>query len=53
MKIGKYLTEKVIDMTGKKCKSCKKGVYKETSIHDDMDGVLHCSKCGEQIKRYQ
>ncbi len=46
--------KKVTDMTGKKCKNkgCK-GNYKETSQMDDMDGVLHCSKCGEKIQRYQ
>ena len=50
MKFKDYINEE--DMTGKKCKKCKKGKYKETSIHDDMDGVLHCSKCGDKIKRY-
>lgn len=44
---------KTIDMTGEKCNSCGKGKYKETSMHDDMDGVLHCSNCGDQVKRYK
>ncbi|HUS49764.1 MAG TPA: hypothetical protein VMZ91_06340 [Candidatus Paceibacterota bacterium] len=51
-KLDEYLIEKVTDMTGKKCQSCGKGKYKETSMHDDMDGVLHCDKCGAEIKRY-
>ena len=41
-----------MDMTGKKCKKCKKGKYTETSIHDDIDGVLHCDKCGHEVKRH-
>jgi len=42
-----------VDMTGKKCTTCKKGTYQETSQMDDMDGVLHCTNCGKKIKRYQ
>lgn len=41
-----------IDMTGKVCKNCHKGRYQETSQHDDMDGVLHCPKCGDGTKRW-
>jgi hypothetical protein len=41
-----------IDMDGKRCKSCEKGHYKETSLWDDWDGKLHCSKCGHETKRY-
>ena len=41
-----------IDMMGKKCKKCKKGKYKETSQMDDLKGVLHCDKCGDEIERY-
>ena len=40
------------DMTGKKC-PCKKGSYRETGFHDDMDGVLHCTGCGKEVKRWQ
>lgn len=40
------------DLTGKKCKECGKGTYQETGFHDDMDGVLHCNKCGSEIKRH-
>jgi len=41
------------DMTGKRCSKCGKGKYKETSYHDDMDGVLHCTKCGQEVPRWQ
>ena len=51
MKFKDYLTEK--DMMDKKCKKCGKGKYKETSQMDDMDGVLHCDKCGHEVKRHQ
>jgi hypothetical protein len=36
----------------KKCKKCNEGYYIETSILDDIGGVLHCSKCGHQIDTY-
>ena len=42
-----------VDMKGKKCTSCKKGTYQETSQMDDMDGVVHCTKCGKGVKRHQ
>jgi len=41
------------DFAGVKCQNCKKGTYQETSIHDDWDGVLHCTKCGQQVERHQ
>lgn len=41
------------DMTGQTCEKCKKGKYQETSIHDDMDGVLHCTKCGTKVDRWR
>jgi hypothetical protein len=44
---------KQVDMTGKPCTACKKGTYEETDQHDDMDGVLHCTKCRKQVKRHQ
>jgi len=46
-------TKKTVDMTDKKCTSCKKGTYQETSQHDDMDGVLHCTNCNKSVKRHQ
>jgi predicted SAM-dependent methyltransferase len=31
------------------------GRYHETSIHDDWEGVLHCTnkKCNHEVKRYK
>ena len=56
-KVDKYLKKKYnkeeVDMKGKKCTACKKGTYQETDQHDDMDGVLHCTKCNKQVKRHQ
>ena len=46
-------TSKQVDMKGKKCTTCKKGTYEETSQHDDMDGVLHCTKCQKEVKRHR
>ena len=53
MKNG-ILQEKIVDMTGQNCvvPVCK-GRYQEQSIHDDMDGVLHCTKCRTRVERYQ
>jgi hypothetical protein len=51
-KLDEYLIEKITDMTGKKCQSCGKGKYRETGPQDDMLGVLHCDKCGAEIKRH-
>jgi hypothetical protein len=58
MYAGKYnanesvVTESKVDMKGKQCKKCKKGIYKETGPMDDMQGVLHCDKCNHMISRY-
>ena len=41
-----------VDLKGKTCKKCKKGKYSETSVHDNMYGVLHCEKCGHETKRH-
>jgi hypothetical protein len=37
------------------CTECELGRYHETSIHDDWDGVLHCTnkKCNHEVKRYK
>ena len=42
------------DRAGTTCQQpyCK-GTYIETSIHDDIDGIQHCSKCNHAIKRYK
>jgi hypothetical protein len=43
------------DRNGQTCTTCGTGYYAETSIHDDWDGVLHCSnkKCNHEVKRYK
>ena len=41
------------DNTGVSCKNCGKGTYKEMSIFDDMNGVLHCDICGHSIIRWE
>jgi len=39
-------------MMSHKCLKCGRGNYKETSIHDDWDGILHCDTCGEAEYRH-
>jgi len=43
------------DRKGQICTECGVGDYQETSIHDDWDGVLHCTnkKCNHEVKRYK
>lgn len=41
------------DMTGKTCTKCHKGKYQETTQHDDMDGILHCTNCNSTIRRWK
>ena len=41
------------DMKDRTCLSCRLGEYVETSMDDDMRGVLHCSWCDDEIKRHQ
>lgn len=43
------------DRRDQPCTKCGVGVYAETSIHDDWDGVLHCTnkKCNHEVKRYK
>ena len=42
----------MIDKKDSICSICGKGTNIETSIYDDMDGVLHCSHCNNKINRY-
>jgi hypothetical protein len=37
------------------CTKCGVGRYHETSIHDDWDGVLHCTNraCNHEVGRYK
>jgi len=44
--------EEIIDFTDETCMECGQGTYVETSIFDDMDGVLHCSDCNHKVERY-
>lgn len=46
------MAAKKADLMGASCKSCGTGKYKETSQMDDMDGVLHCTSCGEKVDRH-
>lgn len=53
-KVLEYIGDRVemIDMIGRVCKNCFQGTYRETSIQDDLDGVLHCNECGYKTDRY-
>lgn len=39
------------DLSGIQCRNCHEGNYKETSITDDWDGLLHCDHCGYGVNR--
>ena len=43
------------DRDGQTCTKCGVGYYTETSIHDDWDGLLHCTNknCNHEVKRYK
>jgi hypothetical protein len=43
------------DRKGQICTKCGVGNYQETSIHDDWDGVLHCTnkECNHEVKKYK
>jgi hypothetical protein len=43
------------DRDGQTCTKCGAGHYTETSIHDDWDGLLHCTNknCNHEVKRYK
>lgn len=43
---------KSVDLMGEKCAKCGQGFYTETSIHDDWEGLLHCSSCGHEVSRH-
>lgn len=44
---------KSIDMLGKKCGCCGNGTYRETSLYDDWEGMVTCTKCGDRVKRHR
>lgn len=39
-------------MTGIKCPHCGEGRFKETTMWDEMEGVLHCDSCGKVTVKY-
>ena len=41
------------DMRGEVCEWCGKDKYKETSLQDDVDGLLHCPVCKCTVKRWR
>ncbi len=43
---------KIISMENKACKNNCNGVYKEETIIDALYGDLHCTICGDKIKKY-
>ena len=45
---------KTVDVKGKPCVEARcKGTYQEAGIQDDMHGNLHCTACGQRVKRHQ
>ena len=40
------------DYLNRVCEVCKEGVYQETSISDDWDGIVHCNICNHEVDRY-
>ena len=49
---GKRGITEDVDLKDEVCKVCGEGTYVETSIFDDMDGLLHCSVCDAPTDRY-
>ena len=41
------------DLKGTHCTQCNLGEYQETTIYDDWQGNLHCTKCNHKTKRYE
>jgi len=37
------------DNEGRRCTHCKNGVYRERSIHDDIDGTRTCTYCYHSV----
>lgn len=42
----------MIDLNNTPCFNCEDGYYMETSVMDDINGILHCCNCNQQIERY-
>lgn len=43
--------EELFDMNSRNC-SCGKGYFKEMYLQDDWRGVLHCTMCNKETKRF-
>jgi hypothetical protein len=41
-----------MDRLNDTCLKCGEGTYAESSIHDDMDGLLHCTVCNQEVGRH-
>lgn len=44
--------EQITDMMGTPCPECNKGLFEETMVTDERNGVLHCDKCNFEVFRY-
>jgi DNA-directed RNA polymerase subunit RPC12/RpoP len=42
----------IIDWLNRVCTVCSLGTYQETSIMDDIDGVVRCQYCQHKRARY-
>lgn len=40
------------DLLGMPCPECEKGLFDETTVDDERNGVLHCDKCNFETKRF-
>ena len=45
--------KKIIDLKNNICIDCFSGTYQETSVQDDVGGVLHCDSCYRKVNRYE
>ena len=43
----------IVDMTGKPCINGCGGVYRDSTIIEDLEDVIHCIVCHDRIKRFQ
>ena len=49
---GKKGRGKKKDRLNDVCTNCYKGIYRETSVKDSENGVLHCTACSHTVTRY-
>ncbi len=52
-RLADWLALTLTDHLRKTCQECGIGQYREASIMDDMDGVLHCDHCNHEIRRWE